>query len=38
VDFVYRDGSVRVELDEIASKTTMRRFDPKEIKIIEAFK
>ena len=34
VDFVYKDGSVRVELDEITSKTTMGRFDPNEIKII----
>ena len=34
VDFVYRDGSVRVELDEIVGQTIMGKFGPEEIEII----
>lgn len=31
VDFIYRNGDMRIELDEISPGTTMERFSPKEV-------
>jgi len=35
VDFVFKNGSVRVELDEITRKTMVERFGPSEIEVIK---
>mgnify|MGYP001566576305 CR=1 FL=1 len=38
VEFVYKNGDVRIELDPIGEKTVMSRFGPSEFSIITSKK